>query len=72
MLRKPDVLVIDLSLSKFFNYGISGRVHKNPPKVIVLAAKEAMEAIQQFIEIGISALVIKPVQQDPFTRAVKK
>jgi len=72
LLRKPDVLVIDLSLSKFFNYGISGRVHKNPPKVIVLAAKEAMEAIQQFIEIGISALVIKPVQQDPFTRAVKK
>jgi DNA-binding LytR/AlgR family response regulator len=70
--EKPDVLVIDLSISKIFNYGTAGKLNKNPTKVIVLAAREGMEAIQQFIEIGISALVMKPVQQDPFTRAVAK
>ncbi|GEM_PF-1336491 len=69
---KPDVLVIDLSISKIFNYGTGGKLSRNPTKVIVLAAKEGMEAVQQFIEIGISALVMKPIQQDPFTRAVNK
>nr|WP_262919520.1 LytTR family DNA-binding domain-containing protein [Niabella hibiscisoli] len=65
-------MVIDLSISKMFNYGAAGKLSRNPTKVIVLAAKEGMEAVQQFIEIGISALVMKPIQQDPFTRAVNK
>lgn len=69
---KPDVLIIDLSVSNHFSRGTAGKLNRSPAKVIVLAAKEGMEAIQQFIEIGISALVMKPIQQDPFRRAVAK
>ncbi|ULT39200.1 hypothetical protein KRR40_29910 [Niabella defluvii] len=42
------------------------------PKVIVLAASNQLEGIQRIVEIGIAALVIKPLNTDNLGRAIQR
>lgn len=75
VLQQPDILIADLKV--LFQYDLD--VLQNllyqslvATRLIVLAAPNQLEGIQRMVEIGIAALVIKPLNASNLARAMTK
>ncbi|WP_346238758.1 LytR/AlgR family response regulator transcription factor [Niabella insulamsoli] len=72
-LYKPDILISDLKVLYSYNLDvIESLFYQNitKPKMIILAAQGQMDGIQRIVEIGIAALVMKPLNADNLARAI--
>lgn len=74
-LHKPDILVADLKVLHSYDLDVLEKLfYQNitKPKVIILAAASHLEGIQRIVEIGISGLVMKPLNADNLARAIRR
>lgn len=75
LLHRPDILISDLKALHSYDLDVIEKLffqHIIKPKMIVLAAANQLEAIQRIVEIGITALVMKPVNSENLSRAIHK
>jgi two-component system LytT family response regulator len=74
-LHKPDILIADLKVIHGYDLDVMEKLIYQTiakPKVIILAAASHLEGIQQIVEIGISGLVMKPLNTDNLARAIRR
>ena len=74
-LHRPDILVADLKVLHSYDLDMIENLffqNGNRPKIIVLAAANKLEGIQRVVEIGISALVMKPLETENLARAIHR
>jgi DNA-binding LytR/AlgR family response regulator len=74
-LHRPNILISDLKALHSYDLDVVEKLLFQSiakPKVIVLAASNQLEGIQRIVEIGIAALVIKPLNTENLGRAVQR
>lgn len=74
-LHKPDILITDLKVIHNYDLDVIENLFCQnviKPKIIVLAAGNQLEGIQRMVEIGISGLVMKPINSDNLLRAIER
>lgn len=74
-LHRPDILIADLKI--LYNYDldvIENLLYQNmsKTKLIVLASPNQLEGLQRVVEIGLSALILKPINSANIGRAIQK
>ena len=74
-LYRPDILVSDLKVLHSYDLDVIEKLfYQNiiKPKLILLASPNHLEGIQRIVEIGLSALIMKPITTDNLARAINR
>lgn len=75
LLNRPDILITDLKLLHSYDLDLIEKLFQQNiinPRLLILATPGQLEGIQRVVEIGISALVMKPLNTDNLSRAVQR
>jgi two-component system, response regulator len=73
--RKPGLILLDLKLPRLDGHEVLRRI-KNDPRtsgisVIVLTGSEAERDVARTYEVGVNSYIVKPVDFEQFTEAVR-
>lgn len=74
-LRAPDILIADLKVLHQYDLDIIEKLFAqniSKSKIIILASQNHLEGLQRVVEMGISALVVKPINAENLGRALNR
>lgn len=75
LLNRPDILIIDLKVLHSYDLDLIEKLFQQNiinPRLLILATPGQLDGIQRVVEIGVSALVMKPVNSDNLSRAIQR
>jgi two-component system response regulator len=73
--RRPGLILLDLKLPRLDGHEVLRRIKSDPRTsaipVIVLTASDAERDVAQTYEVGVNSYIVKPVDFEQFTEAVR-
>lgn len=71
--KKPDLLLIDLSMPKLSGIAVVTQLkkRKNPVKIIVLTAAEAPNVWKEVLDLGVDGIALKSVSQSELVSGIE-
>jgi two-component system response regulator len=73
--RKPGLILLDLKLPRLDGHEVLRRIKSDPRTsgipVIVLTASDAERDVARTYEVGVNSYIVKPVDFEQFTEAVR-
>ncbi|WP_024851320.1 response regulator [Hydrogenovibrio kuenenii] len=71
--KKPDLLLIDLSMPKLSGIAVVTQLkkRKNPVKIIVLTAAEAPNVWKEVLDLGVDGVALKSVSQSELVSGIE-